>query len=242
MNPKNRNRCKQVISATTILMSLTLTSVACKTSEPATLTDASVTAGEEGTQKPAPAYKMLPDSKGRIDADYAIFHQESGVYHPLELPPFTRRSGTRYREEVDDFSFDYMTSEDENSLKATVYVYPNGRQPTDAFASREEHVAFMKNHLEETVGAFPRYYSDFELIDAKPLSLETQVDTIPWVMAEFRLVTRTDPPAERISWTYITSKGDWFIKYRISGPYDRLMEMRDLKDTFVTDFTAQISE
>lgn len=235
-------RRDQVVWTTTILVYVTLILTACKTSEQTVITDASVTDGAGDAQTPEPAYKMLPEGKGTIDVDYAILHQESGVYHPLELPPFTRRSGTRYSEDEVDFSFDYMTAENEGSLKATVYVYPNGLRPTDTFSSPEEQLAFTADHFEETIAAFPNYYSDFEVLDAKPISLETKTGELPWIMAEFRLVTNNTPSQERVSWTYLTTKGTWFIKYRISGPFDRLPEMRTLKDKFVTDFTARISD
>ena len=230
--------CRPLLVHVTALALLLAASACTTTKEKSTRGTLEVVASN--TKKPTSAYKMLPDEKGPFQADYALLHEESGVYHPLEIGPFTRRDGYRYRDDVVDFSFSYMTPEDQTSLKATVYVYPNGRGPTDIFSTEQERVAFMTAHLDETVSAFGQFYAEAEAISAEALTIKTQNDQLPWVMEEYRIVTRQPPIEERISWTYISVKGPWYIKYRISGPYNRRVEMRQLKDTFVESFTAQI--
>lgn len=154
-------------------------------------------------------------AQNRVETRGPYIHREAQAVFPLRVGEFRRSEVFSYDKEGRDVSASYNLAAPEGRLLITVYIYPAAAAPAGNRAGLcEREFQTVKGAIRNQLGAVPPTEEGAGL--AVP---GTRPDLSH--RAAYRLTVPFDSKMQTIrseAHLYCYVGGDWFVKYRVSGP------------------------
>ena len=170
----------------------------------------------------------------KIEDSDPYLHKASEISCPNNINYFYRVSILQYDESEHNVSCGYGALIGSEPMVIAVYIYPMW---THNSVEKSQKQTLLKHHFNSLLQLIESNESDFVLLNKSEAHLNQEAFNGSGLEAEFRFNAKFSEESHTINSHFkLFYKDNWFIKYRISYPADKIEKSKSIIDLFMNDF------